>query len=179
MGVPERLKFKRASDDEVREFCALCDEIERSVIDGEDVSVMLERWNRRANREFDAREFTTYSGAMSTAEFVRDALSPAVQLVPDLTYAEARAVLECVMNATLDGAAEHNHYLRWLTAQFQGTAVSDLIYWPDQFFGVRAAFQFDFSADQLLWAAMEHSGRMLPGAPPVTIPFKVPSKTSG
>lgn len=141
----------------------------------EDVSELLARWNARANRAFAATEFTTYSGALSTTEFVEEALSPQPRLVPDLTYAEALAVLESVMNAAL-GEAEHSYFLTWLGAQFPDSNVSDLIYWPAEWFGDRAAFRFKFSSDQLLQALMEYSGRALPDAPVVAIPFDIPKR---
>ncbi len=176
MPIPERLAFRKPDDREVREFRDLCDEIENRVLAKEDVSELLGRWNARANRVFAPVEFTTYSGAVDTSEFVKEALVPQPHLVPDLTYAELRAVFESVMSATLDGEAEHSYFLSWLEAQFPGSTVSNLIYWPDQWFGVREALQFEFSPDQLLRAVMEHSGRVLRDAPVVSVPFEIPRK---
>lgn len=176
MPVPARFAWKKPTAADVRELCALCDELEEAVLAKQDVAELLARWNARANREFTPAEFTTYSGAMSTEELVQIALSPVARRVPDLSYAEARAVFECVADATFATEAEHHYFLSWLEAQFPDSNVSDLIYWPDEWFGVREALGFELTPDQRLCALMEHSGRVLAGAPTVSLPFVVPKK---
>lgn len=176
MPIPERLAHRQPSDTEVRTFSELCHEIEVRVVRQGEADDLLAQWNARANRVFEDGEFTTYSSAMDTVDFVKIALAPVPSFVPDLTYAELRAVFEGVMNFTAGGLAAHSYYLRWLEAQFPDSNVSDLIYHTDSWFGVPAALQFPFTADQLLRAAIEFSGRTIPGAPVVSLPFELPKR---
>src|SRR5437763_1002737 len=100
---------------------ALCNELEELVIDGaasedadaslsEELDRLLAEWHSKAHRHYKPVEFKTYYGAMSTEDFVRDALAPAAELVSDLTFAEAHAVLEAVRSAVLPEWSM-SHYL--------------------------------------------------------------------
>ena len=98
-------------------------------------------------------------------------------------YSEARAVLDAVSTAAVP-ESEIGYYLRWLEAQFSGSNISDLIYWPDAWFGdaslfrdVNGAFktESELSNDQILGYAMAKSGRKIAGAPnDVVLPFPMP-----
>lgn len=168
--IPERLALKKATAAEVHEFCELCNSIEEGVAEKREVGALLEKWNLRANRPYSAREFTDYSAAVDQEVFVRRALAPAARLVGDLTYPELRAVFEAVFNATLS-EAESSYFLDWLEVQLPDSDISDLIFWPDQWFEVTEYFEHKFTPDELIRAAMEGSGRILPDAPPVASPF--------
>lgn len=176
MAIPERFAPRPPSDAEVRAFSTLCDEIENGAIAKADVTALLARWNARANRDYEAYEFKTYYGAMDQDQFVNEALAPRAGFVADLTYAELRAVFECVMASSIP-EWEHSYFLGWLDVQFPGSNISDLIFWPDQWFGVdAAALKLELSADQLIAALMENSGRRLADAPEVSLPFAVPKR---
>ena len=126
----------------------------------------------------------TLGQSIDKETFVRDALNPIPQLVPDLEYAEALAVLGSVTSAELS-EADANYYLRWLEAQFPGSNMNDLIYWPDQWFGDASLFRqsngtfkpdAELSADQMLAYAMARSSRQLADAPSdIAMPFPMPS----
>lgn len=176
MPIPERLAFKEPSDVEVREYREICNEIGKRVLEGEDTSALLARWNARASRVYSPDEFTTFRGAIDVDEFVSLALIPRPTFVEDLTYDELRAVFESVTNATFGSEAAHSYFLEWLEVQLPDAEVSELLYWPDQWFRVPEALHFDFSADQLIRAAMDRSGRVLESAPVVSLPYDVPPR---
>jgi len=171
--IPHRFIVRRPTAHEVRTFCELCDELENAVLSKGAVEPLLARWNQRANRVFAPNEFTQYSGAMGTPDFVLVALAPKPRHVADLTWAEAVAVFDAVTGGKLE-QWEVQFFMVWLELQYPETNVSDLIFWPDSWFGVDAALQFPFTAAQLATAAVLCSGRQLPGAPQVDLPFPVP-----
>lgn len=184
MPIPERFRREPAPDEVVREMGELCDEIEDALERGDDAEPLLERWHRHAGRTCEPHEFASYWKSTDKATFVREALAPVAEFVPNLEYDEARAVLEEVVTARLS-EADSTFYLKWLEAQFPGANVSDLIYWPDAWFGDPSLFRdeggafkpdAELSHEQMLAYAMARSSRQLPGAPTdVPMPFPLPA----
>jgi hypothetical protein len=167
--IPERLRFRRATKADVRDMATLCNRIEELVIDGAadddaELEGLLARWHAKAHRRYEPREFKTYYGAMSTEDFVRDALAPAAGFVSDLTFDEARAVFEAICTAALP-EAETFHFIDFLEKNFADADVSDLIYWPNQWFEDESLMQVELSAAQMAGYAMRRSGRSLSGTP--------------
>jgi hypothetical protein len=158
----------------MRDFCELCVAIEEGVYAGLDVGPLLDRWNRRARSTYSAHDFTTYYGAISKEDFVNDALLPAPALVEDLGYDELRSVLEAVIAAQPpDG--ELSYYLTWLEKNLPGSGISDLIYWPNEWFKDPDKLHIDLTLDQILRYAMLRSNREFAGAPEhVSLPFPLP-----
>ena len=175
MPIPDRLRPPPVSDAELREYMALCDEIETGLEFREDVPEQLARWNRRMGREFRPSDFR-YHGATDRETFVREALMGSPALVADLTYPELRAVLEEVSTARLT-EAEQGYYLDWLEANLPGANVSDLIYWPNEWFADEAMLHAELTPDQILGYAMRASGRVLPDAPrDIELPYAMPGR---
>jgi hypothetical protein len=183
MAIPERLKLQPVSKQLLEEMRTLCDSIERELESGETAQVLLQRWHSHARRRCDAYEFQNYWKAMSKETFVHDALNPEPSFDDHAVYSEAVAVLDAVGNAALT-QSEITYYLGWLEEQFPGVNMSDLIYWPDEWFGDASLFRdsngafkpdCSLSDDQILGYAMAKSGRKLPGAPKgVALPFPMP-----
>ena len=166
------------------EMAALCDAIARELEAGGSAAELLQQWHAHARRRCDPSEFRTYWKAISRETFVRNALNPKPSLDKDVIYSEVLAVLNDVAAAELS-ESENNYYLAWLEAQFPGSNLSDLIYWPDEWFGDAALFRHpngafkpeaELSNEQVLGYAMAKSGRTLPGAPTnVVLPFPLPT----
>jgi hypothetical protein len=184
MAIPDRLKRQPVSKQLVDEMSALCDAIERELESGWTADALLQRWHAHARRRCDPYEFKTYWEAVSKETFVLDALNPEPSFDRDVVYSEALAVLDAVANASVP-ASETSYYLRWLEAQFPGSNMSDLIYWPDAWFGNASLFrdangafkpESSLSNEQILGYAMAKSGRILPRAPKdLSLPFPMPA----
>ena len=180
MPVPERFKLKPAPADLVVQMCDLCDAIEEA--DDLTRDRLLAQWHEYAQRNCEGIEFETYWKATDKETFVREALNPQPSLVGDVTYAEVAAIYEFVASA--EGSEDElSYYLAWLEAQFPNSNVSDLIYWPDQWFGDPSLFrdangafkpEAELSTDQILAYAMAKSQRRLADAPDVFLPFPLP-----
>lgn len=171
--IPERLKLQPVGDEFVNEMMELCRQIESELESGESAENLLQQWQAFARRKYDPQEFLTFWKSESEETFVLDALHPAPCFDNDLVYAEALGVLDAVICADVP-EDQTKYYLRWLEAQFPGSNISDLIYWPDEWFGDTSlfrdeggAFQHDcsLSSEQILGYAMLKSGRRLFGAP--------------
>lgn len=173
--IPPRLAMPRPSEDDVREMCALCDALENAAIArAPELPTLLARWNARAGRAYEPIEFRAYYGAMSTRDFVEQALSPRPALVTDLSFDEAVCVVEAVSKAALS-EAETDYFLRWLDAQFVGGQADDLIFWPDVWFDDERVLQHELTSAQIVTALSQRAGRTLPGAPAIELPLGVPS----
>ena len=183
MTIPKRLKLQPVNKKLLDKMSALCDSIERELESGETAEALLKEWHSHARRKCDPYEFRTYWKAVSKETFVQDALNPEPTFDKDVVYSEALAVLDAVSTATVP-EGEVGYYLGWLEVQFPEANMSDLIYWPDEWFGDASLFrdkngafkpELELSNDQVLAYAMARSGRKLPGEPKgVELPFPVP-----
>ncbi len=181
MPIPERFKLTQASDVLVAHMSELCDAIEDA--DDEDREQLLAKWHEHAQRRCNVVEFKTYWKAMDKESFVREALNPQPEFVDDVTYLEVVAV--CGFVASAEGTEdEASYYLDWLDAQFPNSNFSDLIYWPDEWFGDASLFRdadgtflpnAELTTDQILAYAMAKSQRAISGAPrDIILPFPIP-----
>ncbi|MFN3149637.1 hypothetical protein [Bremerella sp.] len=183
MPIPERLQITKATPKLVARMCELCDQIERELESGEDALPLLAEWHRHARRQCEPYEFANYWRSTDQVQFVREALSPPPSFLDDLKYADALAVLESIMKAELV-EWQTSYYLCWLEEQFPEANMSDLIFWPDEWFGDPSLFrdeagrfkpEAELSSDQVLAYAMAKSGRSLPDRPDsVSLPFPMP-----
>ncbi|MFO0905201.1 MAG: hypothetical protein U0939_19495 [Pirellulales bacterium] len=183
MAIPSRFRVKSPTKKAMLELRRLAQQIERALERQEDAAPLLAQWNEQACREYAPSEFQTYWKSTDLDAFVREALCPSPRKVDDLKYREALAVLKAMLEEGLT-SAKQTYYLEWLEVQFPGANMSDLIYWPDEWFDdpsyVRnpdGSFNPDaqLTLDQLLAYAQAKSGRQLRGAPAdVPLPFPLP-----
>ena len=173
MPIPERLRPPAPSDQESREYTALCDRIEDAGRD--EVGPLLARWNARAGRTYTQPEFRSYYGAVDVETFVGEMLLGEPAFVPDLTYAELRAVLCARLEFELDEALD-SYFLGWLDVNLPGADITNLIYWTNHWFGDEAMLHTELTPDQTLAYAMARCGRRLPDAPDVPLPYPMPAK---
>lgn len=175
MKIPDRIKFTMPSDEEVHEYMEICNSIENAVHTKSDFSSMIEQWNSRCEREYEPIEFTTYYGASSTEVFVREALLPTPVKISDLTYEEIFSVFDAVLSGDLT-EPELSYYLSWLDVNFPNSNISDLIYWPDQWFNDEKLLQLELSTEQIIAYAMIASTREFDEVPKVELPLPVPNR---
>lgn len=178
MAIPERWRPTWPSDAELERFSDLCDQIERRDDGWEDD---LATWNRRASREHQEVEFRTYYGSTDKVTFVTKALLPSPALDPAVTFGELVEVVRAVSElGDEDGEldeAEQDHLLEALDVNLPGAGVSDLIYWPNHWFGDRSANpnEYALTHEQVVRYALLRSGRVVPGCPTEPdLPFTLP-----
>lgn len=178
--IPARLQLQPINKALLQEMCELCDQIADELEKGGDAQELFERWHTHAYRKCEPDEFRNYWRAVDQKTFVRDALNPSAAFDPQVTFAEALAVLQGMRSVSESAKI---HYLRWLEAQFPGSIISDLIYWPDEWFGDQSLFRDSSGAfkpdaklteEQILGYAMAKSGRKLADAPEIALPFPLP-----
>ncbi|MBX9678995.1 MAG: hypothetical protein K2X38_09550 [Gemmataceae bacterium] len=183
MSIPDRLKLKPVDQKLLKEMFDLCDAIERELESGEAAEHLLQQWHAQARRKCEPYEFEKYWKSESRKTFVLSALNPDPSFDEDAVYSEVRDVLGAISEAKLP-ESQHQYYLRWLEVQFPGAKVSDLIYWPDEWFDDASLVRHsngvfkpesELSSDQIVGYLMAKSGRRLVGSPEdVTLPFPVP-----
>lgn len=176
MPIPQRLRPSMPSVEEMHEYTELCRRIENGrYADTDELDDLLRHWNRRAGTAYVVEDFRAYYGSMEIDEFVGRMLMGTPQLVPDLTYAELRDVLDEQVSVSLSEPEQH-YYLDWLDANLPGANVSDLIYWPNEWFKNESLLQVEFTPDQILAYVMAKSGRSVTGAPAgVPMPYPIPT----
>jgi hypothetical protein len=98
-----------------------------------------ERWLREFNREaetsFEWIDFQGIYGGTDHTTWVRNVLSDrAAREIPDITHDELLELITRVLRAQ---GSEHEQYfwLRLLKANLPDPNLSDLIYWPGEYFG--------------------------------------------
>jgi hypothetical protein len=176
MPIPERLRPPPPTAEELAFYTDLCRQIE-NLRDAHDERFpeLFDRWNARAGREYDLLEFPGFHGMMKRDQFVDEMLMGRPHVVADLTYAELRDVLAEVLAGKLPWVDAH-YFLSWLDANLPGGYISDLIYWPNDWFHNDDLLHLELTHDQALAYAMAKSGRRLPDAPEdVPLPYPIPT----
>lgn len=185
MVVPTRFRVTKPTKNLVCEMTELRKSIERAQSGSLQQYELIAKWNQKTTRPYEVHEFENYWRAIDQKVFVKEALCPTAKFVSDLTYPEARAILEEICAAALP---EHlmSYYINFLDRQFPKCRACDLIYWPDCWFDdpllvrdANGAFkpESNLTTDQILHYLMRKSDRHLPdAADDVPLPFPVPTK---
>ena len=186
MPIPERFQTSEPSELLVNEMTALCEKIEHELECGGDAIELLNQWREKSGVWYEPHEFENYWRSIDIEEFVLGAINGTPEYCADLNYAEAKAVLETILNAEL---AENQtaFYLDWLETQFPNSSISDLIYWPDEWFDDSLRFRDEGGAfkpeaeldlHQILAYAMTKSNRYIDGRPSdVNLPYPLPPES--
>lgn len=177
-----RLRPAKVDAGDLARFVALAAEIESCAAAHDDeakLQTLLDEWNERAYRPYAPGEFTSYQGATSTEQFARAALATPVGYVDDLSFEEACGAMAAVAQAKLSDA-ETGAVLDALELNFPGANVSDLVFWPNAWFGDESLLDVELTPEQLVGYASARSGRSLAGEPSdLELPHPVPTKRSG
>ena len=186
MPIPVRFQQAKPTEALIQEMTELCGEIERELENGGDASELLSKWHERAGGKYEKDDFLRYWKSIGIEEFVLGALNSTPTYCTDLKYGEVVSILNSIMTAEL-AENQTSHYIDWLETQFPNSNISDLIYWPDEWFGDASLFrdeggafkpETEFDAHQILGYAMKMSGRYLDDRPvDIELPFPMPNKT--
>lgn len=103
---------------------------------------------------------------------------PVPQYLADITFDEMKDVLDSVIEVKLE-EDEISYYLDLLEVNLPGSNISDLIYWPNSWFGEDEGIEIELSTEQILMYAVKRSGRQLAGTPSdIALPKPVPDRKS-
>lgn len=176
MAVPDRWRAPRLDPQEVARFSALCDRIEERRPGWEQD---LATWNARAHAPYDFSDFVTYHASTDKETFVRKALQGDPRRFYDLTFLELVDVVRAVVEVECD-EAEHDHLLSALDLNLPCASISDLIYWPNHWFGDRSArpAEFELTPELIVRYAVLRSRRSVAGCPD-TPPLPYPPPAPG
>ena len=167
MPIPDRWRPVLPDPAEIERFSELCDRIENQV---EGYEQDLATWNARASREYREIEFRKYYGSVDKETFVTEALLRTPAFDPQVTFEElvavTRAIAEGEGGELLDEAVQ-SYLMEVLDVNLLGAGISDLIYWPNHWFGDEDANPNDYELDysQMVRYALLRSGREVPGCP--------------
>jgi len=127
------LQPRQLSDEELAELVTLTYTIEDLVEDGVDAAQAIDRFEALTGSRPEPVDFCSYSGAMSAEEFVRTACQKAVR-VPDITDEE---LLELIRRVLAAEGQEHeiDFWLSMLRLNIPAPGISDLLFWPGEYFG--------------------------------------------
>jgi len=140
----------------------------------DEVDVLISQWNLVSVKHFEFSDFRDYHSWIGTEEFVKTAFYKA-QYCDDLSYDEAKAIIEFVYNAEGDEAL-HHYALDSLELNFPNSNASGLIYHPDHWFDDDSMFDVDLTSDEMLGYLMKKSNRDLTDAPDMKFSYPLPVK---
>jgi hypothetical protein len=92
----------------------------------------------------------------------------------DLTFEEAVKAVNALVTAELD-SKQSDYVLALFDVNLPGSNLSDLVFWPNEWFGDEAMLHVQLSAEQLVGYAMARAGRTLSGAPEIELPHPLPT----
>lgn len=176
MPIPERHRPPDIDPDEMKRFRRLCDQIELALENSDSVTFdrLLSEWAERCGPT--ERSDFQYHGSMSQKQFVRLSLWRHPAPVSDLTFEEAVAVTNAINSAELKETLEQ-WAVSWLEANFPGANASDLLFYPEDWFGEVRVIGDQLSAAQIVRYLCLASGRDLPGTPTdIPLPHPLPER---
>ena len=183
MSIPDRLRIKPVDENVVARMLELLADIEEELESGGDAEALLQQWHQHANHRYTTDAFLNYWKSTSEEDFVLTALNPEPTVDQELQFTEACAVIDAFKTGELS-EHETDYYLNWLETQFPESNISDLIFWPDEWFGDASLFRdpggafrpgSELTSEQMVGYAMARCGRSLPGTPDdLVLPHPLP-----
>nr|BFD43017.1 hypothetical protein FFPRI1PSEUD_45160 [Pseudomonas sp. FFPRI_1] len=180
MAIPDRLKPLRPTPKKRALMKALLSEILEKVCDNQEqespeIDALIQQWNSHCVNPFEFHEFRDMYSYTDAQNFIRTAFHQE-KYVADLSFDEACALLQFIRKC--EGKESDIHYaLSLLETNFPQANASDLIFWPNHWFGDEALVQVELSTEQIIGYLMQQSSRPLPDAPPISLPHALPPRT--
>lgn len=174
MTMPERLKPTPPTP----KIRALMKDLLKQILDriwdnqgreNPEISALIEQWNSHAGRPFEFHEFLVMHSHTSEANFLRTAFHQQ-RYVDDLSFAEACALADFICRGE-GSESDVDYVLNLLETNFPEANASDLIFWPNEWFGEPDMLHVDMSSAQIIGYLMAKSARQLPDAPPIDLPY--------
>ena len=177
MAMPERLKPTPPTPKTNALMKDLLEQILDRIWDNQgrespEISALIQQWNSHAGRPFEFHEFLVMHSHTSAENFLRTAFHQE-RYVDGLSFDEACALAGFICQC--EGTESDMDYaLSLLETNFPEANASDLIFWPNEWFGEPDMLQVDMTAPQIIGYLMGKSSRQLPDAPPIDLPYPMP-----
>lgn len=178
MHLPERLKPINTSRTKLKKRVELLEQITNEIDHGakEDdkklKSMMLE-WNAGVVSPCEFSDFHDYSSWTSAKEFMRSALNQ-VKYLDDLLYEELIQILEFICCAQ-GSDSEQDYAINLLDVNFDANP-SDLIYWPNEWFGIDDEGLDNLTSAEMAGYLMEKANRHLANSPKINLKYAIPKE---
>lgn len=158
--IPKRLKLTNADPKQYTLAVKLCTEIESLLEEEKDAHLLIAEWNNKISTHFiyEADDFKYYYASISRDTFIRKALSPLAMFDDLLTYTESLAILDSIGTAEYP-EHELDYYLEVLDANFPNGEVSDLLYWPNEWFVNGVDLHVELSNKQIVYCLSCYTNR--------------------
>lgn len=105
--------------------------------------------------------------------FVKTALYQA-KYQADLSFHEAKQIIEFI-STTEGNEALQGYALSLIELNFSEPCASDLFYYPEYWFKNDSMSDVNLTYDEILGYLMKKSGRWLPDAPEIDLPYPLPA----
>lgn len=180
MPLPDRLKpvhptatLRSLMKDLVRKIVEKIDECKEE--EDPEIIELITQWNSHSTRAFEFHEFRDFYSYTDEKSFIKTAFhKPAY--VPDLSLTEVLALIDYVCGAEGDDA-DQNYALNLLEENFPNANVSDLIYWPNEWFQDETMLHVELSSEEIAAYLMKRSGRSWADAPDVQLAYPIPAES--
>ncbi|NBF04278.1 hypothetical protein GV819_18505 [Pseudomonas sp. Fl5BN2] len=179
MAMPERLKPTPPTPKIRALMKALLKQILDTIWDNQErespaISALIQQWNCHAGRPFEFHEFRDMHSHTSAANFLRTAFHRE-KYVEDLSFEEACALTDFICKC--EGTESDVDYaLSLLETNFPEANASDLIFWPNEWFGDPDMLHVEISSPEIVAYLMAKSSRPLADAPLITLPYALPQE---
>ncbi|EAB1658869.1 hypothetical protein K6I73_002908 [Salmonella enterica subsp. diarizonae serovar 35:k:e,n,x,z15] len=178
MPLPVRLTPTEIHHDKMQSMTSIAEELTNLIDTGSDetsskVYALIEKWNIFAVTRFEFSDFRDYYSWISTENFVKTALYQA-KYQADLSFHEAKQIIEFISTAEGNEALQ-GYALSLIELNFSEPCVSDLFYYPEYWFKNDSMSDVNLTYDEILGYLMKKSGRWLPDAPEIDLPYPLPA----
>lgn len=149
-------------ENKVRKLSALAERLDGCRDDFDNCEEFRREFNYLAGADLQKEDFH-FSGWTDAETFVRRVLTPRPQKISDISYDE---MLEIITRICHFEGTEHeiDYWIDFLAIQLSNPHLSDLIYYPQQYFGDATA-KSDMSPKEILDAAITNKPRVIIAPP--------------
>ncbi|PHM39625.1 hypothetical protein Xmau_02633 [Xenorhabdus mauleonii] len=178
MPIPQRLKPYKPNEEEFARMESLLTQIEDKIFDHKNAHVpeiqeLINEWNKNASREFEFHEFRDLHSYTDNESFIYSAFYK-IKYIADLGFDEAMALVN-IFSENNEHESDVYYAINLLEENFPDTNISDLIFWPDDWFQ-NETFEAELTSEEILGYAMARSGRFLPDAPEIELKYPIPQQ---
>ncbi|HVE57512.1 MAG TPA: hypothetical protein VNB22_11835 [Pyrinomonadaceae bacterium] len=153
MTLREELCPPKLEEEKVRTLKDLAERLDGCDSRLEDCTALRTAFNSLAKTNLQTVDFH-FSGAIDSDTFVRRVLTPRPRKVEDVSYEELLELMTRICNA-VGSDYELDYWLQFLEVQLDNHKLSDLIYYPNEYFG-DGTDRDEMTPKEILDTAIQH-----------------------